>query len=139
MTVDTVKDMILNGASKEEIKGALEEIYPGGMQKIKEIISIIGDNPEREGLQDTPYRVVKSWLEIYGGYKCNNTKLDTSFVDNIGDIDDSQIVMCKDIDFYSTCEHHMIPFHGYCHIGYLPNKRVIGDGKASWERHEGKP
>ena len=129
MTVETVKDMILNGASKDQIKGALEEIYPGGMQKIKEIISIIGDDPEREGLQDTPYRVVKSWLEIYGGYKCNNTKLDTSFVDNIGDIDDSQIVMCKDIDFYSTCEHHMIPFHGYCHIGYLPNKRVIGVSK----------
>ena len=129
MTVETVKDMILNGATKEEIKGALEEIYPGGMEKVKEIISIIGDNPEREGLKDTPYRVVKSWLEIYGGYKCNNTKLDTSFVDNIGDIDDSQIVMCKDIDFYSTCEHHMIPFHGYCHIGYLPNKRVIGVSK----------
>lgn len=129
MTVETVKDMILNGASKDQIKEALEEIYPGGMQKIKEIISIIGDDPEREGLQDTPYRVVKSWLEIYGGYKCNNTKLDTSFVDNIGDIDDSQIVMCKDIDFYSTCEHHMIPFHGYCHIGYLPNKRVIGVSK----------
>ena len=129
MNADEVKDMILNGASKEEIKTALEAIYPGGMQKIKEIISIIGDDPEREGLQDTPYRVVKSWLEIYGGYKCNNTKLDTSFADNIGDVDDSQIVMCKDIDFYSTCEHHMIPFHGYCHIGYLPNKRVIGVSK----------
>jgi len=129
MTISEVKDMILNGASKEVIMQALEEIYPGGMQKIKEIISIIGDDPEREGLKDTPYRVVKSWLEIYGGYKCNNTKLDTSFVDNIGEVDDSQIVACKDIDFYSTCEHHMIPFHGYCHIGYLPSKRVIGVSK----------
>lgn len=129
MTIEEVKNMILNGATREQIEKALEEIYPGGMQKIKEIISIIGDDPEREGLKDTPYRVVKSWLEIYGGYKCNNAKLDTSFVENIGDIDDSQIVMCKDIDFYSTCEHHMIPFHGYCHIGYLPNKRVIGVSK----------
>ena len=129
LTVETVKDMILNGASKEKLKQALESIYPGAMQKIKEIIGIIGDNPDREGLKDTPYRVVKSWLEIYGGYKCNNTKLDTVFADEIGDVDPSQIVMCKDIDFYSTCEHHMIPFHGYCHVGYLPNKKVIGVSK----------
>jgi GTP cyclohydrolase I len=129
MTVDMVKDMILKGASKEKIKEALEKIYPGAMEKIKELIAIIGDDPEREGLQDTPFRVVKSWLEIYGGYKCNNTKLDTSFEDDTGDFDESQIIMCRNIDFYSTCEHHMIPFHGYCHIGYLPNKKVIGVSK----------
>ena len=129
MTIDEVKDMMLNGASKDQIKKALEKIYPGAMNHLREIIRIIGDDPNREGLVDTPYRVVKSWLEIYGGYKKNDVKLDTSFEDNIGSIDDSQIVMCKDIDFYSTCEHHMIPFHGYCHIGYLPNKRVIGVSK----------
>ena len=130
--VELVKDMILKGASRKQLEMALEIIYPGAMQKIKELIAIIGDDPEREGLKDTPYRVVKSWLEIYGGYKSNAAKLDTTFTENIGDvdeIDDSQIVMCKDIDFYSTCEHHMIPFHGYCHIGYLPNKKVIGVSK----------
>jgi len=128
-TVENVKDLILNGASKEQIRNALELIYPGAMQKIKELIKIIGDDPDREGLIDTPYRVVKSWLEIYGGYKCQNTKLDTAFADSIGDVDPSQIVMCRNIDFYSTCEHHMIPFHGYCHIGYLPNSKVIGVSK----------
>ncbi len=129
MTAEEVKEMILNGADKETIKKALELIYPGAMQKIKELLAIIGDNPDREGLKDTPYRVVKSWLEIYGGYKSNTSKLNTTFSDNIGDVEDSQIVMCKDIDFYSTCEHHMIPFHGYCHIGYLPDKKVIGVSK----------
>lgn len=132
MTTDDIKELILNGASEEEIKKALEIIYPGAMEKIKEIIKIIGDDPEREGLKKTPYRVVKSWLEIYGGYKSREAKLNTTFTENIGDVDsvdDSQIVMCKDIDFYSTCEHHMIPFHGYCHIGYLPNKKVIGVSK----------
>ena len=132
MTTDDIKELILNGASEDEIKKALEIIYPGAMEKIKEIIKIIGDDPEREGLKKTPYRVVKSWLEIYGGYKSREAKLNTTFTENIGDVDsvdDSQIVMCKDIDFYSTCEHHMIPFHGYCHIGYLPNKKVIGVSK----------
>lgn len=129
MNISELKDMIINGASKEEIKKALEEIYPGAMQKIKELLAIIGDDPNREGLKDTPYRVVKSWVEIYGGYLRNDSALNTTFADNIGDVDDSQIVMCKDIDFYSTCEHHMIPFHGYCHIGYLPNKKVIGVSK----------
>ena len=129
MNISELKNMIINGASKEEIKNALEEIYPGAMQKIKELLAIIGDDPNREGLKDTPYRVVKSWLEIYGGYLRNDSALNTTFADNIGDVDDSQIVMCKDIDFYSTCEHHMIPFHGYCHIGYLPNKKVIGVSK----------
>ena len=129
MTTEEVKDMILNGAPKESIKQALEMIYPGAMKKIEELLAIIGDDPKREGLVDTPYRVVKSWLEIYGGYKCNNVKLDTVFADSIGDVDPSQIVMCRNIDFYSTCEHHMIPFHGYCHVGYLPDKKVIGVSK----------
>lgn len=128
MTVDDVKEMLIAGAPKEKIKSALEQIYPGAMQKVKELISIIGDDPDREGLVDTPYRVVKSWLEIYGGYKVSPV-LNTSFSDEIGDVDDSQIVICKDIKFYSTCEHHMIPFHGVCHIGYLPSKKVIGVSK----------
>ncbi len=129
MDVETLKNMMVNGAPKEDIKQALELIYPGAMQKVRELLQIIGDDPDREGLRDTPYRVVKSWLEIYGGYKLNNTKLDTSFEEDTGDRDDSQIVICKNIDMYSTCEHHMIPFHGVCHIGYLPGKRVIGVSK----------
>ena len=125
---DVIKDMMLRGATKEEVKKAIEDIYPGAMEKVRDLIRIIGDDPDREGLIDTPYRVVKSWLEIYGGYK-TTPSLSTAFAEDIGDVDDSQIVICKDIKFYSTCEHHMIPFHGICHIGYLPNKKVIGVSK----------
>lgn len=128
MNKEDVAEMMLNGASKEQMKDAIEQIYPGAMEKVRELIKIIGDDPDREGLIDTPYRVVKSWLEIYGGYKIR-PNLSTAFAEDIGDVDDSQIVICKDIKFYSTCEHHMIPFHGICHIGYLPNKKVIGVSK----------
>lgn len=128
ITADVAAQLLTEGVSKEVTKEALEKIYPGAMEHVRELLRIIGDNPDREGLKDTPYRVVKSWLEIYGGYK-TKPLLTTAFAEDIGDQDDSQIVMCKDIKFYSTCEHHMIPFHGTCHIGYLPNKKVIGVSK----------
>lgn len=127
-TVHDAVEFLTKGVPKDITKEALEKIYPGAMEHVREILRIIGDDPDREGLKDTPYRVVKSWLEIYGGYKCKPI-LNTAFADDIGSKDDSQIVMCKDIKFYSTCEHHMIPFHGTCHIGYLPGKKVIGVSK----------
>lgn len=126
--LDVATEYLTKGLPKDLTKEALEIIYPGAMHHVREILRIIGDDPDREGLEDTPYRVVKSWLEIYGGYKTKQI-LNTAFAEDIGDKDDSQIVMCKDIKFYSTCEHHMIPFHGTCHIGYLPGKKVIGVSK----------
>lgn len=128
MTSEELKSNMLNGAPKGQVKEALELIYPGAMQKVRELLTIMGEDPDREGLKDTPYRVVKSWLEIYGGYKVKST-LDTSFAETIGEVHESQIIMCEEIKFYSTCEHHMIPFHGVCHIGYLPNQKVIGVSK----------
>lgn len=128
MTCDHAADVLTKGIGKELTKEALEKIYPGAMDHIREVLRIIGDDPDREGLKETPYRVVKSWLEIYGGYK-SKPVLNTAFAEDIGSQDDSQIVMCKDIKFFSTCEHHMIPFHGTCHIGYLPGKKVIGVSK----------
>lgn len=127
---DTAAEFLTKGLDKEITKEALEKIYPGAMDHVREILRIIGDDPDREGLKETPYRVVKSWLEIYGGYK-SKPVLNTSFAKDIGDQDDSQIIMCKDIKFFSTCEHHMITFHGTCHIGYLPNKKVIGVSKLA--------
>lgn len=125
---ELAEEFLTHGIPKNITKEALNKIYPGAMDHIRECLRLIGDDPDREGLKETPYRVVKSWLELYGGYKTTPV-LDTSFAEDIGDQDDSQIVMCKDIKFYSTCEHHMIPFHGICHIGYLPNKKVIGVSK----------
>jgi GTP cyclohydrolase IA len=119
---------ILSCSDKETIKSELELKYPGAIEHVKAILKLVGDDPDREGLRDTPYRVVKSWLEIYSGYSDNEDKLKTFFEDDLGDQTD-EIVICKDISFSSVCEHHMLPFTGTCSIGYLPNKRVIGVSK----------
>ena len=92
---------------------------------VKQIIKAIGDNPDREGLLDTPKRVVKSWNTIFGGYNQNPKDiLNTQFTE-----DYKSMVVCSDIEFYSTCEHHMLPFYGKCHIGYVPHKKVVGLSK----------
>jgi GTP cyclohydrolase I len=119
---------ILSCDDKELVKKELELKYPGAIDCVKKLLGLIGDDPEREGLKDTPYRVVKSWLEIYSGYSEDDRKLNTFFEEGLGDQTD-EIVMCKNISFYSVCEHHMLPFIGTCHIGYLPNKKVIGVSK----------
>lgn len=95
---------------------------------IKEIIDRIGDDSTREGVFDTPKRVVKSWKELFAGYQMNPDKiLGTTFEKGTYD----QIIICKDIEFYSTCEHHMIPFFGHIHIGYVPGDRVVGLSKLA--------
>lgn len=95
---------------------------------IREIIAKIGDDPTREGVLDTPRRVVKSWKELFGGYSMDYKKiLGTTFEKGTYD----QIVICKDIEFYSTCEHHMIPFMGRIHIGYVPGEKVVGLSKLA--------
>jgi len=119
---------ILSCSNKEIIKKELELKYPGAVDLVKKLLDLLGDNPNREGLKETPYRVVKSWLELYSGYSEDDKHLNTFFEEGIGDQTD-EIVICKNISFYSTCEHHLLPFHGICHIGYLPDKRVIGVSK----------
>lgn len=125
-------DMISATIDKEYLKDLmvkeLEERYPGAMDLVKKMLKLIGDNPDREGLRDTPYRVVKSWLELYQGYDENEATLATFFEEDLGNQND-EIVMCKNISFYSACEHHMLPFHGVVHIGYLPGTKVIGVSK----------
>lgn len=94
------------------------------------ILQAIGEDPQREGLRDTPKRVTKSWAEIYGGYKQDPKQiLGVTFQDDMESYD--QIVLCKDIELYSTCEHHMLPFFGKAHIGYIPNKKVVGLSKLA--------
>ena len=95
---------------------------------IYDIIRYIGDNPAREGVRDTPARVVKSWKELFAGYNMDYKKvLGTTFEGSGYD----QMVICKEIEMYSTCEHHMIPFVGKVHIAYVPSKRVVGLSKLA--------
>lgn len=95
---------------------------------IKQIIELVGDDPEGEHCKDTPKRVVKSWKELYSGYtKTAEEALGTTFSASGYD----QMVICKDIEMYSTCSHHMIPFFGKVHIGYIPGKKVVGLSKLA--------
>jgi GTP cyclohydrolase I len=93
---------------------------------IKELLDAIGEDPEREGLQGTPERVIRSWGELYGGYEQSPADLFTTF-----ESDHDEMVLLRDIEFFSMCEHHMLPFFGKAHIAYLPDQRVIGISKLA--------
>jgi GTP cyclohydrolase I len=95
---------------------------------IRQILKHIGDDPEREGLKDTPKRVVKAWLELYAGYKQDPAEI-LSTVFEEGSCD--EMVILKDIEFVSTCEHHMEKILGTVDIGYVPDKRVVGLSKLA--------
>lgn len=92
---------------------------------ITELLNAIDPQPQREGLLDTPKRVAKSYATLFSGYDIDPTSLLTFFDSEQYD----EMVTCKEIDFYSTCEHHLLPFHGKAHIGYIPNKKIIGLSK----------
>jgi GTP cyclohydrolase IA len=90
---------------------------------VREILIAVGEDPDREGLVETPRRVAKSYAEVFAGLHQNPADLlATTF-----DIDHEEMVLVKDIPFYSTCEHHLVPFHGTAHIGYIPSH----DGKVT--------
>jgi GTP cyclohydrolase I len=93
---------------------------------IRGILELVGENPDREGLLDTPKRVTKMYKEVFAGVGINPaTALTTTFE---GEQYDGMIVV-KDIDYYTFCEHHLIPFFGKVHIGYMPSERIIGLSK----------
>ena len=89
---------------------------------VRELIIEIGEDPTREGLRDTPTRIAKMYKEIFSGYD-SSSELEVQFCE------DSDIVVARDIQFYSMCEHHMLPFYGKIHIAYSPNGRVFGISK----------
>lgn len=95
---------------------------------VRQIIKAIGDDDNREGLLDTPMRVVKSWKELFAGYNTRPEDLITTFSEVDGY---DQIVVLRNIEFHSFCEHHMLPFTGYGHVAYLPHKKVIGISKLA--------
>ena len=101
---------------------------------IKTVLEYIGENPAREGLLDTPRRVVEAFDELYQGYhQCPAEVLNRTFGETAG-YDD--FVLIRDIEFTSQCEHHMMPFYGKAHIAYTPVERVVGLSKlARLDRH----
>ncbi len=93
---------------------------------IANVLRQLGENPEREGLRDTPKRVERSLRFLTSGYAAD---IDDVINNALFSVDYSEMVIVKDIDFYSLCEHHLLPFFGKCHIAYIPQKRVIGLSK----------
>ena len=89
---------------------------------VRELIIEVGEDPTREGLRETPERIANMYKEIFGGYD-SDSELSVQFSE------DSDVVIARDIQFYSMCEHHMLPFYGKIHIAYSPNGRVFGISK----------
>lgn len=96
-------------------------------QHIRDQITYIGDIPEREGLVETPDRILRSYDEIFSGYHQDPAELFTTFDTDGYD----QIVLLKDIEIFSMCEHHMLPFFGKAHVAYIPDGRVLGISKLA--------
>src|SRR3954467_7273667 len=93
---------------------------------IRQLLAELGEDPSREGLLDTPARVEKSLRFLTSGYAAD---VDTVLNNALFTVDYNEMVIVKDIDFYSLCEHHLLPFFGRCHVAYIPQGRVIGLSK----------
>jgi len=93
---------------------------------VKTMMFHVGENPEREGLLDTPSRVRKSFEFIYGGYKQDPAEI---LKKALFTTSNDEMVLVKDIEFYSTCEHHLLPIIGHAHVAYIPDGRVVGLSK----------
>jgi GTP cyclohydrolase IA len=103
----------------DEIRSELEKL-------VRRQLELLGENPDRDGLKATPSRVAKSFEFLTRGYQQNPRDV---LNDALFDVKSDEMVIVKDIDFYSMCEHHMLPFFGKCHIAYLPGKKVVGLSK----------
>ncbi len=96
---------------------------------VRELLIAIGEDPEREGLRDTPARVARAYAETFGGLRMRaEDVLSTTF-----DIGHDEMVLVKDIEVWSMCEHHLVPFHGVAHVGYIPSEdgRITGLSKLA--------
>ena len=112
--------MILNKYDEEKV----EEIA----EHYRKIIELLGENPNREGLKETPYRAAKAIMDLTRGYAEDAEKIIKSAIfEHSG----SRIVTVKDIEFYSLCEHHILPFFGKISIGYIPDGKIVGLSKIA--------
>jgi GTP cyclohydrolase I len=123
------KQLIITG---EEIYQAAELFNDGGIdfetirENVESILKAVGENPERDGLKRTPERVARMYEELLAGYRTDPVALVN---DALFEVDYDEMVVVRDIEFYSLCEHHMLPFLGRAHVAYIPRGRVIGLSK----------
>jgi GTP cyclohydrolase IA len=111
-----------------------ELLQPGNLSLVdseallREILRRIGDDPDREGLQQTPDRIVRSWKELFAGY---GARAEDILVTQFQAEEYDEMILLRDIEFFSTCEHHMLPFSGKAHIAYLPDEKIVGLSKLA--------
>ncbi|GIH93005.1 GTP cyclohydrolase I FolE [Planobispora siamensis] len=86
---------------------------------VREILIAIGEDPDRDGLQDTPARVARAYSEQFAGLG----QVPEDVLTKVFDVDHDEMILVRDIEVYSTCEHHLVPFHGLAHVGYIPNDK----------------
>jgi len=114
--------------------GSREAVEHGGEREaaraieglVSRLLDLLGEDPSREGLVDTPARVERSLRYLTSGY---HQDVDDVLNGALFPIEYNEMVIVRDIDFYSLCEHHLLPFFGKCHVAYLPNKKIIGLSK----------
>ena len=99
------------------------------LESVKTLIRWAGDNPEREGLKETPKRVIKSYKDFFSGYQQEPREILSKKFKEVDGYD--EIIVLKDIRLESHCEHHMVPFIGTAHVGYLPKNKVVGLSKLA--------
>jgi len=128
----TTHDHLHTVEHKMEIEAAAELFGGVGVARpeiesaIGDLLNAVGEDPERDGLKRTPERVARMYDELLAGYRVDPEKM---INDAIFDVDYDEMVLVRDIEFYSLCEHHMLPFIGKAHVAYLPKGKVIGLSK----------
>ena len=112
----------------QELKGEKEgKLVDAAFNGIQSLITLLGNDVNRDGLQDTPFRVIKAFAEYTQGYREDpRIHLEKTF-----DVDHQELVLVRDIEFHSMCEHHFAPFHGVAHIGYIPGNKITGLSKLA--------
>lgn len=96
---------------------------------VRQMLTAIGENPDRDGLLETPNRVARAWGEFFQGYKADPVEVFKAF--DPEEYGPGELVLLRNVEFYSMCEHHMVPFHGKAHIAYIPGEKVIGVSKLA--------
>ncbi|MBX9787442.1 MAG: GTP cyclohydrolase I FolE [Pirellulales bacterium] len=123
---------VVNGSLADELEPAIGTHAPTVDQPriaraVREILAAVGEDPDREGLRETPARVARMYSELFSGlHEDPRLHLQKFFTEKY-----DEIVLVRDISFNSTCEHHLLPFMGTAHIGYVPNGRVVGLSKLA--------